>query len=108
MKIVTLVSTLALIVGLMPLVGVFAGEASAEPPSVFETRCASCHGADGRADTPVGRALKIRSFEGASFTREGLEKVLRESKSHVGLEAKLGEGDLEALVETLNALAAGD
>ncbi len=86
--------------------GVFVSFARAEEPSTYATLCASCHGASGRADTPVGRALKIPSFEGARFTRAQIETLLRESQSHSGLAAKLGEGDLDGLVETLNALAA--
>ena len=91
----------------LALSGIFVSLARAEEPSTYARLCASCHGASGRADTPVGRALKIPSFEGTSFTRAQIEKLLRESQSHSGLAAKLGEGDLDGLVETLNALAAG-
>lgn len=31
-------------------------------PAVWKSRCASCHGLDGRADTRLGRKLKIRSL----------------------------------------------
>jgi cytochrome c553 len=86
--------------------GMFATDVRADEPSTYTKLCASCHGQDGRADTPVGRALKIPSFEGASFTRDQVEKLLRESQSHTGLAGRLGEGDLDGLVETLNALAA--
>ena len=98
--------TLIAVAGTVAMSGIFASAVWAEEPSTYATLCASCHGQAGRADSPVGRALKIPSFEGASFTREQLEKVLRESQSHAGLAAKLGEGDLDGLVETLNALAA--
>ena len=86
----------------------FVSVARAGDSSAYERLCASCHGPSGRADTGVGRALKIPSFEGASFTRAQIEKLLRESKSHSGIAAKLAEGELDRLVETLNALAAGD
>lgn len=97
--------TLIAVVGTVAMSGIFASAVGAEEPSTYARLCASCHGPDGRAETPVGRALKIPSFEGASYTREQLEKLLRESRSHAGLAAKLGEGDLDGLVETLNALA---
>jgi mono/diheme cytochrome c family protein len=29
---------------------------------LFHDKCAACHGADGTADTPVGKALKIESL----------------------------------------------
>ena len=49
--------------------------ATADGSSIYAEQCASCHGPDGRADTPVGRALGIRSFEGRSFTLDGVEKL---------------------------------
>jgi mono/diheme cytochrome c family protein len=82
-------------------------EGTADGTAVYEARCASCHGSDGRADTGVGRALGISSFEGQSFTVEGIRKLLRESKSHGSIDGEAIEGDLEALVEFLNALAGG-
>ena len=82
-------------------------DARAEEETIYTARCASCHGDDGKAETPIGRALAISSFEGSSFTKEGLAKLLSESTSHSGLLEQLGDGDLDRLVEILNALAAG-
>ena len=96
----------AALVAIVALVAMFASSVSAEEPSVYTARCASCHGDDGKAETPIGGALGIKSFEGSSFTLEGLEKLLSESASHAGITDELGEGDLGALVEILNALAA--
>lgn len=36
--------------------------AADEVPAIWKARCASCHGLDGRADTRLGRKLKIRSL----------------------------------------------
>lgn len=30
--------------------------------SVFKSRCAACHGADGKGDTGIGRSLHLRSL----------------------------------------------
>jgi mono/diheme cytochrome c family protein len=93
---------------LIALIGIaFVSTADADGTAVYEARCASCHGSDGRADTGVGRALGISSFEGQSFTVEGIRKLLRENKSHGSIDGEALEGDLEALVEFLNALAGG-
>ena len=94
------------IAGSLPLFGMLACGAVADDKAIYAAQCASCHGDDGTAATPVGRALQIPAFKGSSFTRAGLEKLLSEDKNHVGLAAELGEEDLDALVETLNALAA--
>lgn len=77
----------------------------AESASIYEKRCASCHGEDGKAATPVGRALKIPSFAGSTFTREQIASLLAKSESHSRLGLTLGDAELEALVAHLNALA---
>jgi mono/diheme cytochrome c family protein len=30
--------------------------------SLYKTKCATCHGADGKGDTPVGKKLGLRDF----------------------------------------------
>ena len=96
---------IALVVALA-LVGASASIARADGSSVYQERCASCHGEDGSGQTPIGRALGIRSFEGLSFTVEGVGKLLRESQSHASIDGSAIEADLEALVAAMNALAA--
>ncbi len=85
-----------------------ASTAAADGPSVYAERCASCHGADGRGQTPVGRALGISSFEGRRFEVESVGKLLRESQSHASVDGDAIESELAALVEALNALAGND
>ncbi len=79
--------------------------ASADGSTLYASRCASCHGAQGHADTPVARALGIQTFEGRHFTAEELAKILREGGTHASIDWSEIEPDLEALVETLNTLA---
>lgn len=80
--------------------------AIADGASVYGIRCAGCHGADGRAETPVARALGIRSFQGMEFSAEGVKELLRTSEDHVGIDATAIESELESLVAFLNELAA--
>jgi len=30
--------------------------------ATFKQKCATCHGPDGKGDTPAGKAMKVRSF----------------------------------------------
>lgn len=30
--------------------------------SLYKTKCASCHGANGKGDTPAGKAMKVKDF----------------------------------------------
>ena len=85
--------------------GVSPADGRAESASTYAKRCASCHGEDGTAATPVGRALKIPSFAGSTFTREQIASLLAKSESHSRLGLTLGDAELEALVAHLNALA---
>jgi cytochrome c6 len=32
------------------------------PADIYKAKCAMCHGADGKADTPAGKAMKARDF----------------------------------------------
>ena len=101
-------SRVTLLVG--AIAGLAAGVSAAEPDgaSTYASRCASCHGGDGKAETPVGRALKIPSFSGKTFMADEVGTLLRESKSHASIDLQLDEAGLAALVATLNALASAE
>jgi cytochrome c553 len=61
----------------------FAGAVfAAEAPANWENNCASCHGADGKGDTKMGKKLKIHdltdaTFQG-SFTDADAAKAIKE------------------------------
>ena len=37
---------------------------------VYKAKCAGCHGADGRANTPAGKALGVRDFQSPDVQKE--------------------------------------
>lgn len=37
-------------------------QAQSEPAKIFQANCAECHGADGGANTAMGRSLKMRDL----------------------------------------------
>lgn len=78
-------------------------DARADGAALYRERCASCHGDTGAGDTPVGRALEIRSFAGSSFSREVIQRLLSESKSHQRITA-FSEAELDALMAHLATL----
>lgn len=60
---------------ILPLLGVAlgltAGAALAAPAAEnWENNCASCHGADGKAQTKTGKKLKIRDYTDAKVQAE--------------------------------------
>jgi mono/diheme cytochrome c family protein len=38
--------------------------------SLFKTKCAACHGADGSGNTTVGKSMKIRDFHSADVQKQ--------------------------------------
>ena len=78
--------------------------------AVYEANCASCHGADGASDTPVGRAMEISSFVGsglAETTPEAICEKLEASDKHRSVVKKLDPQALAASCARVKELAAG-
>ncbi len=98
-------SLLVSVSALAGLAGLACNEARADGASLYAERCASCHGVDGKAQTPVGRALSIASFEGKRYSSESIAKLLAESESHKSLAITLADAELAALVAHLDTLA---
>lgn len=51
---------------------------------LYKTKCASCHGPDGRGDTPAGKALKVRDLHSAEVTamsEKELTSVIAQGKN---------------------------
>ncbi len=66
------------------------GDAVAEAENIWKTRCATCHGAEGKGDGPAGAALnpKPRNFHDAkwqkSVTDDRIKKTIVEGGQAVG------------------------
>jgi mono/diheme cytochrome c family protein len=102
-------------------VGVVAGAALAVVPAwaepdgaaVFQKRCAPCHGASGRTDTPAARALKVRPLADdpvlARMTPSELVHAITSNPKHRGVSAlaDAAPADIEAAARFVHELAAG-
>lgn len=84
-----------------------------EADTIWQSRCATCHGAAGKGDGPAAVALtpKPRDFSladwQASVTDEHLEKVIIEGGQAVGLSPLMtANPDLAAKPEVVKALCA--
>jgi high-affinity iron transporter len=83
---------LTLILGL----ALAAGSANAaDGGAVYTANCASCHGASGAGDTPVGAAMKIPPLQGKSA--DAVSKHVSEAANHAQAKGKLSDGDLAAV-----------
>lgn len=82
---------------------------------VWEKNCASCHGADGKADTKAGKLLKVRDLTApdvrATFDRAAMIKATQDGVKNEkgkavmkGFASKLSAEQIEALVDWIYAL----
>jgi cytochrome c6 len=75
---------------------------------VYKAKCASCHGADGTGNTPVGKSLKLRDFHSADvqkLTDAELTKIISAGKGKMPAYAKkLTAEEIQCLVSFIRAM----
>jgi mono/diheme cytochrome c family protein len=86
--------TLAEIVG-VALLGLFATPVSAQTPgeALYKAKCAVCHGADGKGETAIGKANKLRDL--------GSADVQKQSDDELGGTISGGKGKMPAYGKSL-------
>ena len=65
--------------------------------SAYQANCASCHGADGKAEGPMAVAMKIPPLSGTKLDAAGVAKHVRDYKSHAGPSGKVSDDELAAV-----------
>ncbi len=102
---------LALTIALVLLTAVTSGLARAgDGEALYSEHCATCHGADGRADTPVGKALKVPSLVDPKWNSadatDAVVTAFRANPKHKAVESKLTDDELRAIATHVAKLAA--
>ncbi len=74
----------------------------------YAAKCATCHGPDGAAGSPAGKALKARDFHSAEVqgeTDDVLEQVIAKGKNKMpAYEKQLKPAEIKDLVDYCRAL----
>jgi mono/diheme cytochrome c family protein len=81
--------------------------ALADAESLWKTQCVSCHGEDGRSDTPAGKATKAPNLTQPGIAgRNGaaLEKAILGATAHKALAGKLSKEEVGLLAAFVQGL----
>ena len=82
---------------------------AADGAAIYKAKCASCHGADGKGQTPIGKSMKLRDL-GSKEVQKQTDKELyawtADGKGKMpAYKAKLSEAEINALVTFMRGLA---
>lgn len=77
--------------------------------AVYKAKCAACHGADGKGDTSMGKALKVKDLGSPEVQKQSdaeLSAIIENGKSPMpGYKDKLSGADIKALVSYIRTFA---
>jgi len=69
-------------ISMITLLGLLAGSQFASPArsqptgeTLFKSKCAACHGPDGKGDTPAGKAHQLRDLAGPDVQKQSDEEL---------------------------------
>jgi mono/diheme cytochrome c family protein len=83
---------------------------AADGDALYAANCAKCHGADGRAQTPVGKAMKAASLVDPKWaskdSTDALITAFHANPKHKAVAGKVSDDDLKAIAVHVQALAA--
>jgi mono/diheme cytochrome c family protein len=84
--------------------------ADAASAAVYKAKCASCHGADGRGQTAVGKKMKLRDLREPAVQKQSnavLTKIITDGKAKMpGYDKKLKPEQIKAQVALMRELVA--
>ena len=76
--------------------------------ALYKTKCASCHGADGKGDTAVGKKLGVRDFHSPEVAKakdaELIEITTKGKEKMPAYDKKLTEDQIKELVKFIRSL----
>lgn len=85
----------------------FAAETGAE---LFKSKCAACHGPDGKGQTAMGKNLKLRDLSSEEVQKQSdgeLKTIVENGKGKMpAFKGKLNDEQIEALVQYIRSLKA--
>ena len=82
--------------------------AFADAAADYKAKCASCHGAEGKGDTAVGKSMKVQDLGSADVQKQSdadLATIIEKGKKPMpGYEGKLTKDQIDGLVKYIRSL----
>lgn len=81
--------------------------AKVDAKSIFEGKCKSCHGADGKGDTTIGKKVNIPSLSGTSLSKAKIVSTIENGVPDTKMKAykdKLSKDEINALADYVKKL----
>lgn len=95
---------LAIIAMMLAPLSAFAADGAA----VYKAKCATCHGPDGKGETGMGKAMKLKSLGSADVQKTSdadLTKVIADGKGKMpAYKGKVSDDEIKALVAFIRTL----
>jgi len=102
---ITCVSTIV-VAALLLCTGTRADDKSA---ATYKAKCATCHGADGKGDTPAGKSTKVRGFADAEVVKasdDDLAGIIEKGKAKMpGYGKSMKPDEIKDMVAYIRSLA---
>ena len=99
------VSLVVLAIAFTMSISAFAADATAD---VFKSKCASCHGGDGKGDTPAGKKMNVKDLASEDVQKQSdadLAGVIEKGKKPMpGYEGKVTKEQIDGLVKWIRTL----
>ena len=90
------------VITILLLIAVSAVAATPDGAALYKAKCASCHGADGSGQTPMGKSMKLRDLgspDVQKLTDKQLYDITADGKAKMpAYKSKLSDDDIKALV----------
>ena len=99
-----------LIVALGAGLALWSTPAAADAAATYKAKCAMCHGADGKGETPAGKKMGAHDFASPDVQKEtdaGLAAVIGKGKNKMPAYGSLKPEEIKDLVTYIRQLAKG-